>query len=612
MSRLVLPDADLRQILLARAVEESASSELDERARRAAALASLSAGDDGEVLTLRARHLCRELPMGTRAWLRAGLLPDAAVWAIFAVCVLVGLSANYLGGDGQFHIVYNPVSLLLMWNLLAYGLLAFGRIRPAQRVSMPAPAAPPEVEAAELSHAPPAPWWLRRMLPGLWQRYLRLRYQLHHSREQARRWSALGQQYLRYYAEAAAAALRGQLRMLMHLSALGLTLGALIGLYVQGLFTEYHALWRSTFIEDPDTVRTLVTILLGPAAMLLDGAWPSLDDVRQLASPAGAPASRWLHKLALMALMVVILPRGVLFVRARQRFLADSQVMELDLGDSYFRHTLLHTREDHVKRIREGMAAEIQAEIEQLSADLAGTVRIELFQGRILPLLRAFRDSGGKLADLEADIASATRAFEPILARQVDRRQLAFSQALQGRLYALIGREFPDLELPLLGDRTSASARQIGARLGDGVAADVGGAIGVAVTTTVSAAIGSLSGGIGHSIGIAVISHLFGTTGPVGLMIGAGLGLAGGAAIYVMGKDRLRARLKTWRTPAPLARMALRERKLDAAGEQIARAVEDQIQGELAPMIDAITDALLARLPRELPETRHSHHGTHQ
>ncbi len=601
-----ISEVQLRQVLLVQAIETSQSSSFTPEQQLGAAVAALSARSDSELLAQRAACLSRDLPEGLRPWLSSGGIPRVLAPGVFVLCLLLGLSANYLGGDQQFHVVYNPVSLLLIWNLLAYIALLWAGARSAHAPAIAVavvpesdPRTPGENPARAASTAVRPPWWLRRLLPKLWPRYLAWRHGLEQSRQQARQWQQVGVSFINLYLVAAGPLLRTQLRLLLHLAALALSIGAVAGLYLHGLFAEYFAVWRSTFVAEPATIAVLLNLLLAPAALLLDGSLIQLDAVRDLLGPGGAPASAWLHKLALMSAMLVLVPRGLLVLhlhRARARQAGD---LKLDLSQAYFRQVLEHTRLRHIDRIRDGLATEIRQQIAELAEQLADYVETGLFDLRIDPQLREFRQHGGRVDQLEAAIRDQTLAFEPALQEAINQQQREFTLQVQARLQAVIGREWAIARSPDLVAQTSGSTRRFGAAMGEAVAGDVTGAIGVVVTTAVSAAVGSISGGIGKGIGIAILSHLLGASGPVGLLLGALLGLAGGGALYVLGKDRLKGKVKTWRIPAAVARMALRDVKLAQARASIGEAVRAQIAAELEPMVETIISTLLQGLPRD-------------
>jgi hypothetical protein len=306
-----------------------------------------------------------------------------------------------------------------------------------------------------------------------------------------------------------------------------------------------------------------------------------------------------LHKLALMSLLLVLLPRIGLVWSARRQMGRARRELSLPLDDAYFTQTLEHTQQRHVRRIREGLAEEIREEIVVLAMSLGKFVQLHLFDARIQPHLQQFRDKGGRIDALEQAIREDAQAFEPELQRAIKAEQDAFAQRTQARLYAMLGREIAVQQGSALA-AANAPAWHVGDDLGNAVAGDVSAAIGVVVATAVSAAVGSISGGIGKGIGIAIISHLLGASGPLGLLIGALIGLAGGGAVYVMGRDRLKGKVKSWRIPAAVARMALRESKLSQARTSIGEAVQEQIHAELAPAVETITNTLLAQLPRSL------------
>ncbi|MDZ7826272.1 MAG: DUF2868 domain-containing protein [Gammaproteobacteria bacterium] len=106
----------------------------------------------------------------------------------------------------------------------------------------------------------------------------------------------------------------------LHAAAAAFALGAIGALYLDGLGTEYHAYWESTFLG-PDAVTTLVTVLLGPVSLL---GGPALPDAGTMAAMAdqSIPAARWIHLWALALLFWAVLPRTLLALwqtrRARQ------------------------------------------------------------------------------------------------------------------------------------------------------------------------------------------------------------------------------------------------------------------------------------------------------
>jgi hypothetical protein len=87
------------------------------------------------------------------------------------------------------------------------------------------------------------------------------------------------------YWDAASATVIARLEPLYHIGAISLLLGALVGIYVRGMFFEYTAVWRSSFLTDPASVAVFLNLLLGPASLALGGTLLTPDTVRSLFFP---------------------------------------------------------------------------------------------------------------------------------------------------------------------------------------------------------------------------------------------------------------------------------------------------------------------------------------
>jgi hypothetical protein len=98
-------------------------------------------------------------------------------------------------------------------------------------------------------------------------------------------------------------------RLLLHVGAVALALGAIAGLYVSGIAFEYRATWESTWLDAP-AVQRYVNVVLGPAARALGIAVP---DVIPLRGPVGEGDARpWIHLWATTLGLFVLLPRAAL------------------------------------------------------------------------------------------------------------------------------------------------------------------------------------------------------------------------------------------------------------------------------------------------------------
>jgi hypothetical protein len=128
--------------------------------------------------------------------------------------------------------------------------------------------------------------------------------------------------------------LAARLERTLHLGAITIVAGVLAGMCGRGLAFEYPATWHSTWLDAAQVQRLLDTIL-GPAARLLDMQVP---DVAPLASPGGSgPVLPWLRLYGMTALLIVVLPRGLLAAYEGFRVFRLSNAVPLDLEEPYYR-----------------------------------------------------------------------------------------------------------------------------------------------------------------------------------------------------------------------------------------------------------------------------------
>ena len=124
--------SEVAQILLVRAVEET-QPELAAAPEAADADAAASAQDaEGEAAWVARRGTCRPYRLdhdlrGYRSLLQLADAPHAPGVALLIPFAL-GALANSLGPAAQIHVLYNPIAVLVAWNLGLYALLILGLI----------------------------------------------------------------------------------------------------------------------------------------------------------------------------------------------------------------------------------------------------------------------------------------------------------------------------------------------------------------------------------------------------------------------------------------------------------------------------------------------------
>lgn len=324
---LRLREKDARTLLLVQAVEDVDKDGvlLSPRARaeatRQAFDAAVPAPDDAGRLKTRADLLADELRREAPALQRV-LEPPAwrgtTLLLVVAVGAVVGAATNAFGPSHHVSVLAFPLATILAWNLAVYGALLLQRI-------------------ARLRGAPPAA--SRLVAVGRWLEGLRLSVLARRVGASAR--SAVvadaAQRFQRLWLPTAAPLIAARMRMLLHVGAFALALGAIAGMYVSGIAFEYRATWESTWLDAPD-VQRYVNVVLGPAARVLGVTIP---DVAPLRGPVGEGDARpWIHLWATTLGLFVLVPRAALagaeaFTAARL-----SRRLRVHLDAGYMRRAL--------------------------------------------------------------------------------------------------------------------------------------------------------------------------------------------------------------------------------------------------------------------------------
>jgi len=569
-------ERNLATMLLVRSVEEHDAAFFTPEALSAAALAAANARDDRELIERRSAYLFLRLPASLKAWARIGLLPESSLSAVVGVALLAGALSNFLGPSGLVHVVYNPLVFLIAWNLVAYAVFAWRALRPRA----------PEGPAARYGLA-------RLLVRDLWSAWNRWANRLPPG--ELRNAERIAAAFRDRYWEAAGPVVLARIEALMHVAALSLLLGAIGGTYVRGLFLEYNAIWRSTFLTDPTAVTALLNFLFAPGLALLDGALLDAAQVESLLSAQGAPAAPWIHRIVLTAALVVLLPRAALAAAAARRAHREAAGLQVDLqGDDYYLAKLRTARDSHIHSLREDIGTIMRSGVAKLAESVALFVRERFFDIRVAPTLLQFRNKGGRISELEAEIAAAREAFQPQLLAHLQDAQQELETSVRASLQKLVGRELAYAsELP---SGLSHAPVSLGDNVSGSVAGSVGDGLGATVVMGITAVVASLSGGIGQSLGIAVVSSLLGTTGPIGLLIGGIAGLALAGTGYLVGREKVVAAVKSRALPATLVAFALPEAKLEEARQATYAAVKQEVAAHLQPQVGLATEAIVQRL----------------
>ncbi len=602
---------DAAKVVLIRAIEEVLPDRIAPETLLEAHAAAGDPARGGPWIVKRAAYLVDHAVSAYRELLAPAEASLPGPWAYVAFAFVVGLASNYLGPAGRIHVVFNPIVLLVLWNLAVYAGLAVRWIVRERRgpavdhVDTPARAAPRVAAAASTQ-------------PGLFERLalgraytwlLGTRSKVESGLEDAKDAARVASRFAVLSLPVMRPAFGLWLRRLLHLSAIGVAAGAIVGMYARGLFFAYHVVWRSTFVDDPGTVAFALALLLGPASLMLGRMPPGQDDVVRLLSDQGAPAAPWIHLYAATAALFILLPRiGLAVVTSRRlRHVADD--VQLDLGAPYYADLLQRALDVSPARLEAGIRAAVGDECRLFAGRLAELVCVQLYDARIAPRLRAFREQGGSLRDLEASLRTENAAFGPVLTQELDSAMQELERTLAMRVRRLLGddalraRPAGDL-VQNVGTASSTAARHFGDRVGGDVATMVGSV----VSASVAVAVGTVTGGFGEVLGIALLVGVL-ETGPLGWIVGALVGLVGTGAALWLGRDAIRDGVKTVRLPSRVVKLATLsagryERIIRDGRTKCGTAVRDALSGKLDELAGTIADQVWTRLAPVVGELR--------
>jgi type IV secretory pathway VirB2 component (pilin) len=553
----------------------------------------------------RASYLFEQLPIAYRSILYLPNLPSSWSFPICVLALILGFGTNLLGPANKIHVIRNSVLLLVVWNLFVYLVLIFLSLRKSmirfdfvhtqktrgQRL--------PAGSAGGLSQHPGSqtkiPWILEFFLPGLWKLLHKLRFSYWQTRALA---DAAGR-FWRYWLTVAGPLMVGRWRRVLHYSAASLAIGATVGMYFRGLFHGYEVVFTSTFIRSEETVLALVNVVFGPAFFL--SRLLSLDlegevDIARLLTAGGDPAEPWLHLFAMMVVTAIVIPRAALGAWQGRKIQKMKSNLPL-LFDRYYGEII-------ESPIRSLIEQEVRKGFGRFAQSTASFVRTDLYDGQIVPKLEGFREKGGRIVELRSEIRNATEAFAPEVKTFVSDRALPeFQRSVSvgvEKVVKEIGTDFIGLKESeeLLAEiqvkAPEASADAIGHGYSDAISA--------AIAVSIAIALGTISGGFGAELEIAILAVLLGTTGPVGFVIGALIGILVAGAGWWFGREKITEFVESIELPAAVVRTTLWESRfqklVDDGRKQCYESVKARVEAEMEPMVPRITEEVLLGVRR--------------
>lgn len=591
---------DAARVILVRAVEETLP---DRIAGETLLEAHAAAGDPGRGaawISRRAAYLVDHALGAYRDVLAPAATSLPAPWVCVGVAFVVGLASNYLGPTERIHVVFNPVVLLVLWNLLVYASLVVHRFVHRAPVERPSEAAAPMVAGARPPYQPTL--FERVVLGRAFAWLLGTRNRIEAGVDDAAGAARVARRFAVLWWPVARPALSLWTRRLLHLSAIGLAAGAIAGMYCRGLFFAYHVVWRSTFVEDPATIAFVLRVLLGPSALVLGRPLPSPEDAVRLLGAQGDPAASWIHLYAVAVALFILLPRTLLAVTTSRRLRRLATDVELAIDGEYYRDLLQRALAVSPARLEASIRTAVADECRRFAGNLSEIVSVQLYDERIAPRLRAFRGEGGSLRELEEALQRECESFGPVLARELPSAQHELERSLAQRVRRLLGDEAALIDRPTPDIARAVGAASSGAAMhfGDTVGRDVTTMVGSIVSASVGAAVGLVAGGFGDGLVMALLVGIV-ESGPIGWVIGAIAGLiATGAAVW-LGREALRGGVKAVPLPSAVVRIATlsatRYERIIADGRaKCGTSVREALAEKMTPLAQTIADQIWSRL----------------
>ncbi len=321
------------------------------------------------------------------------------------------------------------------------------------------------------------------------------------------------------------------------------------------------------------------------ACVILTGgssAWPFVADivVEELKQIEARHIER-LPRLVHSDRPYVTVSQGLAIVPALQRRLAATQI---DL------------RRERPEFIGARMAPLIERRMDEAANRIAERVAVGLFDERIAPILRHFRQEGGSVADLKARIAETAAAFRPQLEAIVTTQLAQVLTGVASDTTELMQDWYRQHRLTVDQGLTQAGTpvdMAEGLRLADpDVYGEISGVVLALSTTLVTVLAAVISGGAGTAL---IMS------GPLGLLIGALAGLIAGTLAMRYGMDEAKRRAEQWEgAPLWLIARALSDTKIARLRDDLKGQVADKVAGQSEQARQGLEDQISARVEQEI------------
>lgn len=235
-------------------------------------------------------------------------------WLLVLVALAAGVLVDHIGPEKRINILAIPVLGMLLWNLIIYVALV---VQIVPRLVLG--------RSPKLSRLSGLIAGVRRSADGV----------LPTAGQSVATsfWQIWGQASLPLAGVRAA--------RFLHLAAAALAAGVIASLYFRGIINEYKAGWESTFL-DAAQLHGLMSFVFGGISGFFAIPLPGLAELENMRFSVGpgADAASWIHRIAALLALIVILPRILLAALAGWRQRSLERRLPLDLKEPYFQRLL--------------------------------------------------------------------------------------------------------------------------------------------------------------------------------------------------------------------------------------------------------------------------------
>jgi hypothetical protein len=593
-----LSEADKLTILAVKAIEENEKGLFNDITVARANIIALSSRSDTAYIYKRAEFLFSLLPYSFKAVLHVTGIKSSWIKTVLFLSFITGLTSNYLGAAQNIHIFYNPLTMLLAWNLLVYLFIV---IKKSIHIGIPTIKAikakkndlendtneDVNIHSKNFEHTPN--FLVRWIAKRLFKRMTLLTARYDEKKSDVLIVKKIITPLWHEYLGIAGKSIVYKVKTLINISAIGIVLGALAGIYLRGLFFKYNVVWQSTFVSEPETVRFFLNILFGPASLLLHAKLITSDDIKMLLVPDGMTAAPWIHLMAVTTVIYALIPRTLLALY--YYFKEKISLNNIDFNTDYYQNHILKNRKSIVEAVKTGIKEIITKKIDRLSIRIADFVVQDFYDGIVEPILREFREKGGKIKDFEEKLTIAQEKFEPILTDYLKKVEEEFKESVVTEINLFLGRNF-DIRIST-GSSYQLKNSDFDKNLSGKMAGEIGDTLSGTIVTTMAITVGSLTGGLGKSIGTAILVSLIGVSGPVGMLMGAVAAAATLGGMYKYKRDKVTVIIKEIPLPATIVALTLTKKKMQKTREETLNHTRNEIKKMIEPEIDKVTEKVL-------------------